>query len=382
MLMGMGGTSLASRNPLFVNPYNPASYTCFDSTSFVFDGALQARISTLNTSSASEKLNDAGLAYITMGFPVTRFWKASLGVMPYSSVNYKMGNDSVLENIGKVQYSYSGSGGLNRAFIGSAFQPFPKISLGVNASYIFGTLNKERTLSFPDSASHLSSKITNATIIRNLYFDFGFQYHTSLPNGHFLNAGLIFSPGQNLSSSSDFLAVTFAHNSTSNLDIIRDTSYINSDVNGDIFIPMVIGSGISYGSKNRWSVGADLQFQQWSKYLFFGTSDSLKNSLRLSIGGQFKPSQVDVGSYWKRINYRAGFRFEKSFIELRDKNLNEFGISFGIGLPMKKSRSTLNLAFEAGTFGTTDNRLVKENYFRFSMGASLFEKWFLKRKYD
>jgi hypothetical protein len=380
--MAMGGTAIGTRSPLFVNPYNPASYSAFDSTSFIFDAALYGSLVTLKTSTASDKVNDAGLAYITMGFPVTRWWKTSLGVMPYSAMGYKIGIDSVISQIGKVEYNYSGDGGLNRVYMGHSLQPFKNLSVGFNFSYIFGTLDRERSVSFPDSTYTFGSKLINSVIVKNMYLDFGLQYHIDLKSGTQLTAGLVFSPSQSLSSTYDFLAVSYFHNYTSNLDIITDTSVFESGSKGTIGIPMSLGGGFSLSQKNRWMASADIQYQQWEKFSFLGTTDMLKNSLRISVGGQFKPSPLDIGKYYKRINYRFGFRFEQSNLELRNTRLNDFGISFGMGLPMKKSRSTVNIALELGTFGSTDNQLIKENYFRFTLGASMFEKWFLKRKYD
>jgi len=380
--MGIGGATSALRTSLFINPYNPASYTAFDSNSFVFDAGLFARVLTLKTSEASDKVNDAGLSYITMGFPVTKWWKTSLGIMPYSTMGYQIGMDSVVEHFGKVNFGYTGSGGLNKAYFGHAFQPFKSLSVGFNFGYIFGTLNRERTLSFPDSLNHFSTRMTNSDIVRNLYLDFGLQYHSTLKNGLLLTTGITFSPAQKLGSTSDYLAVTFYHNYSSNLDIIKDTSVFESNVDGKIDIPMGFSAGFSLARTNRWLVSSDFSYQQWSDFTYYGASDILRNGLKFSLGGQFKPSPLDVGTYWKRINYRMGFRFEQSNLELRNTPLRDFGISFGVGLPMKKSRSTINLAFETGTFGTTENKLIKENYFRFTLGASIMEKWFLKRKYD
>jgi hypothetical protein len=380
--MAMGGTTVGIRTPLYVNPYNPASYTALDSTSFIFDAALTASFLTLKTATASDQLKEAGLGYITMGFPVTKWWKASFGLLPYSSSNYQIGFDSLIEDIGNVRFRYTGNGGLNRAYIGNAFLITGKLSAGFNLGYIFGTLNRERTVSFPDSGNHFNSRLTNSYLIRNIYLDFGIQYHTTLKNGMFICSGLTAAPGQSLSSSYDFLATSFYHNDISNLDVTKDTSVFETGVNGKIKMPSSIGLGLSLGKTNRWLLAADVQYTQWSSYKFFGSSDSLKNTLRVTFGGQYKPSAVDIGSYWKRINYRAGIRFEESFLELKNKKLNEIGVSVGFSLPLKKSRSTLNFAFETGTFGTIDNLLIKENFFKISVGASLYEKWFIKRKYD
>ncbi|MCF8339273.1 MAG: hypothetical protein K9I74_14985, partial [Bacteroidales bacterium] len=61
---------------------------------------------------------------------------------------------------------------------------------------------------------------------------------------------------------------------------------------------------------------------------------------------------------------------------------SEFGISFGVGLPIKNSQSSINLGVEIGQRGTTDNNLIEENYVKFTLGLAIFERWFLQRKYQ
>lgn len=133
---------------------------------------------TLKTNTATYKANDAGLAYITMAFPITRWWKTSLGLIPYSTVGYLIGNDSVIEHLGNVEYGFTGNGGVNNAYLGNAFKLTDHFSVGANVSYYFGTIDRERTISYPDSSYHFSSKINNSTQVRNLVLDFGAQYYT------------------------------------------------------------------------------------------------------------------------------------------------------------------------------------------------------------
>ena len=136
------------------------------------------------------------------------------------------------------------------------------------------------------------------------------------------------------------------------------------------------------GSNNRWFATADINWQKWSEFRYLGNNPGMKDNLRISLGGQFKPSAVDMGKYYERINYRAGFRFEQSYLEIKQTRINDIGISFGVGLPMKKSRSTMNIAVELGQQGTTANELIKETYVKFTVGTALQERWFLKRKFN
>ena len=74
------------------------------------------------------------------------------------------------------------------------------------------------------------------------------------------------------------------------------------------------------------------------------------------------------------------------YIQVKEKMM-QFGASFGLGLPVALSRQApnqatfINLAFEMVKRGN-DKNLLKENLFRFSLGFSLSDIWFIKRKYE
>ena len=57
-------------------------------------------------------------------------------------------------------------------------------------------------------------------------------------------------------------------------------------------------------------------------------------------------------------------------------------MSFGLGLPVGTNFSNINLGIELGQRGTKDSGLIKENFLRLSVGLSLNDKWFTKRKFD
>lgn len=69
------------------------------------------------------------------------------------------------------------------------------------------------------------------------------------------------------------------------------------------------------------------------------------------------------------------------------QKLSRFGGTFGMGLPIAVSRQApnqftlINVALEYSKRGNNDN-ILKENMFRFSLGLSLSDLWFGKRRYD
>ena len=92
--------------------------------------------------------------------------------------------------------------------------------------------------------------------------------------------------------------------------------------------------------------------------------------------------QLDFSKYWKRIVYRAGLRYSDVGLNINNQNINEFGINFGVGLPLGGTFSNANIGFEFGERGTTTADLIKEKYFNIHLSLSLNSRWFQKRKYN
>jgi len=380
--MAIGGAATAFSSPYFINPVNPASYMAFDTNSFVFDAAFNIRTGTLKTIDESQKTRFGTLSNLYFGFPVTKWWRASGGIMPYSQVGFEMQGSQVVEDIGKLVSVYNGYGGLNKAYFGSGFSPIKNLSIGINMAYLFGNIVKERALTFPDSAYFFNTMVRSTARLSKVNFDFGALYRKDMKEGRFFQVGVTFNPKQSVDGSSEKIAYSYLWNYTKNLEEIKDTVSYESGDNGEVILPTTYGAGFMVGSSNRWFATADVNWQKWSEFRYLGNNPGLKDNLRISVGGQFRPAAVDMGKYYNRINYRAGFRFEQSYLEIKETRINDFGISFGVGLPMKKSRSTINIAVELGTQGTTENDLIKENYMRLTIGTSLQERWFLKRKFN
>lgn len=379
--MAMGGISYGLSSPYFVNPSNPATYVSFDTLSFVFDVGAYANQTKLITTDLSQDANFASLAYIKFGFPVTRWWRSSLGLMPYSNTGYNMLDTEVEESIGSVTRSYQGNGGYNQVYFGNSFSLNKNFSVGVNLTYLFGTVEKSNATTFPDSVYRMNYKEVTSTKIHDLSLNYGVYYKKQWEKGYKLGLGLVFSNGTNISATENRLGYRYFESSLG-VDQVIDTLLNFSSVKGNIFLPSSIGGGFTFGKSEKWLVGSDVQLQMWNKYTYFGVADSLKNSMRISVGGEYTPSVSTVSNYFQRISYRAGFRYSNSFLELRGQQINEFGISFGFGLPIPRTRSTINLSAEVGSRGTTNANLIKENFVRFTLGLSVFERWFIIRKYD
>ena len=101
---------------------------------------------------------------------------------------------------------------------------------------------------------------------------------------------------------------------------------------------------------------------------------------KLLLGGYFVPKYDSFNNYLSRIIYRGGFRYENTGLVLNNKSINDYAFTFGLGLPVGLSK--INLGVEFGKKGTTANGLIEENYVNVTVGLSLSDIWFIKRKID
>ncbi|MPN36709.1 hypothetical protein SDC9_184219 [bioreactor metagenome] len=118
--------------------------------------------------------------------------------------------------------------------------------------------------------------------------------------------------------------------------------------------------------------------QQWANTKFFGKTDSLINRTKLAVGAEYIPN-ARGNKYIERIRYRAGLNLTDPYYKLAGSSaVKNFGISFGVGLPLKTSNTVVNAAIEYGKVG--ERSVFREDYFKITFNATFNENWFFKRK--
>jgi hypothetical protein len=153
----------------------------------------------------------------------------------------------------------------------------------------------------------------------------------------------------------------------------------------DLTLPSRFSIGAGIGKPRSWFVGGEYTAINSSKFfnpLYSSLTTKYEDGYNVSLGGFFIPRYNSFNNYYKRVVYRAGLYYEKTGLNINNESINEFGISFGLGLPVGDFFSNANLGFEIGKRGTTKNNLIQENFVNFQLSLSLNDRWFQKRKYD
>ncbi len=415
----MGGLGAAYRAQDGFNFNNPASLTENSLTSFEVGtfGTFGKR----KTSEGSASIGTAGIQYLAMTFPVMKKrWGMSVGLLPFSSKN-SYNRDTINYDGNKGMIHNENNGQLYNFYWSNGFT-YKEYSLGVNVGYMFGNLSNN-TLAYALSEDVLDyfgygSWYNNTLLVKSFTFNLGAQYHKVFKYGEDkkkqlkLTVGLAGAPGYNLGSRSvldeSVLAVDskyLGNKSESQTykdylsDIFNlysdnfDTLKLNNNIATKIHIPGYIQGGFTIADSSRWLVGMDYKYQPWSNYTGYGIQriNSLQNSWRFGLGGEFLPSLKPGSKFFSRLKYRAGFHYSQTNLQIDSRSINEFGINVGFGIPIviklydefntRMYVYAFNLSFEAGSRGTLNNNLIKENYGKIKLGINLNSAWFQKRKY-
>ena len=385
----MGGTGIAFSAHNMANILNPASYSDIDLVSFA--AGMHSDFIKLESNGKAASENYTNLSYLNLAFPLRKdtTWGMSFGLLPYSNVGYRITVNDFITDLGSVERLYEGSGGFNQVYLGTGFKIGKRLSVGANAGYIFGTIDKIRRLEFIGVSNALNTQVSNSLSLSDLNVNAGLQAKLISKEGENLVIGLTAGFPNKLSAKRDFNALRY---STSG--IIIDTVYNIDAEKGNVSLPLNLGFGFMYNKKKVWqerdhlSFGADINMQDWSDFEAFGIGDSLSNSYRISVGAQYLPDDGLQAGYFSRSYYRFGMIYNQTYLEINETALQEYGITFGLGLPMKpfglnRAPSYINLGVHLGMRGTTDNNLIQEQFARILLGFTLNDNsWFRKRKYD
>jgi hypothetical protein len=387
----MGGIGVAFNHYKYLNFTNPAANAFLRQTTYAV-GVLNNDL-TLKTADSKQNSVSSSLNYIALGFPIGKKAGFSLGLQPLSSVGYSLSNTKLNANdeISAITI-YSGEGGVNRIYGSFGMKISKEFSVGIELDYSFGNIQNSVLNQRADVI--LATKNKEESIITGNAVTFGTQYQKLLKKNLYFRAGATLKLGNDLKTTGNEYLYSLT-SSSGGTEVSRDT-LSNRTISGKYKLPLksVLGAGI--GTYDKWHVGIEFQTQEALQPdgLTSNTNSSFRyeSSNRFSLGGFYLPKTNSISSYWERVTYRAGIKFEKIGLAIDGSgagenftSIDDFGMSFGLGLPLRQL-STVNLGFEYGKRGTISNNLIEENYFNFRLSLSLTasgtQSWFRKRKID
>ena len=375
----MGGVGFGLRSAKQINPMNPASYSCMDSLTFMFDFGTSAQVSWFNDGSDDQRKFNGNVEYMALQFPITRWLAMSVGLLPYSHVGYQFGGTETEDDLTWAEV-FEGSGSLSEVYGGLSIDIWRnRLAIGVNIGYLFGDITRERDVAFDSDTSDDVDR-EDYYKMHGMKYEVGIQYTHPLSKTSRATVGFVFSPKRKLT--------------TKMYDIqeVGSTSlYSTSDTitNYRFDIPNSYGFGVSYTKDNKMTLAADFLYETWEDCYFEDEQGDFKNRIRVAVGGEYIP-KYNMRNYFGRIRYRGGFHYSNSYLRVNrssannyeGNSYNEYGASLGFGFPLIDNRSFLNVTFEYVKVKPELATMINENYFRFTVNYTFNELWFFKRRVD
>lgn len=387
----MGGIGVYA-DSIHVNLQNPAAYAdlgvqfgeTFGLTTYT--AGVSYNQLTLSSATAEESSSVTNLEYLALAFTLRKNLGVGFGLMPFSSVGYNF--ESAIEGVGddpNIVNRFSGTGGLNRVYASVGWGIMDNLKLGVTANFNFGTIDSERLQLVEDV--QLATFDERSSRINGMDLNYALNYTPRFKDKYRLHTSIRVNTQANLTArNTQRIGSVVADEDSPALGTELESSNVNLDAIGlketEVKIPTTFTLGLGFGEDRKWFLGGEYSVQDLTEYVNpFLQFENLQyqNANTIAFGGFWVPDHTSF-KYLRRITYRAGVRMENSGMLVNGTEINDFGITFGVGLPLGRSLSNLNLGFELGQKGTTDANLIEEGYFKINISLSLNDQWFRKAK--
>ena len=384
----MGGTGIATRNNRVINYLNPAAVTARDSLSFMADFGLVQQNTLYRQGDLKSGNNTFNIYDFIMTFPIYRSSAFMVGITPYSDIGYDFStietNPDIIGNTGNIEYDSYGTGSVYQAFIGAGVTFWKRLSVGAEAIYYFGNLDKVTNMNYSDD-SYRSLNSGSELMIRGVTGKFGLQYEQNLGG----NVSMVIGATYKLSTGMKGYATNYRYAVQSSVtDSLRH--HVNTLAGSGLKFGDELGVGISIRGGTKWNAEFNYLRSDWRKsgmdkaagFAVNGESvftTTVSQSFR--AGFEYVPNRNDIRYYMKTCSYRIGFYYDRAYYKLDRKNVNSMGVTLGITLPVFKYHNGISLGVDLGQRASTRNDMIRERYATFVIGFNIHDLWFRKIQY-
>ena len=372
----------------FVNFYNPSSYSRLSKGNTLLSMGIDSKFSMYSQGDLTENKIGSMVDHFSLGMKMNKMMGMSFGLKPYSKVGYEF-SENIFTGIDSLRYTYTGRGNLQDLYLGFAYSPIQTqntlLSVGFNASYLFGFVSNERQSELITGGSNQGGLSRNITRLSDFHYELGAHFQQNIGLRHKLLIGFIFDPAQRFNATIDNeLYTTLNVNSPELYDTISFT--IN---NGAVEVLQSYEIGLKYQfflrdtkrktNTRRPNITLLASYKTWngvrSDFQTPNTEWEVGAADKWSIGLSFSPEtklfeNVATLKGYEKLNYRLGVYQISTPFSANSTNYIDRGMTFGIGVPIlaQMSLSSLNFAFVLGQKGTGNENHLKENYLGFNFG--------------
>jgi hypothetical protein len=377
---GMAGVGVSQPQYWFINNQNPALLV-YNAVFTSFQAGIITERRNISGDTLSETTQGGNMNYLVTAFPIKPGkWTTSVGLMPYTAVNYKLQyRDDILNSTEQVNVIEEGSGGLTQLYWSNGVRLTRALAIGAKASYIFSSIVNTYKNQLIEASSNYLAAVEEKSYVKDFTFGGGisFSQDSLFSNRRYrLSFGAVYNFATDLNANK-----TDKLFRTNSIGDTTEVSVLPSSMRGHYSVPSSFTVGLSLSRAMRWSIGSEFSYQDWSNFRTVdGQSGGLEESWRIAVGGEITPDQFAQENYFKRLTYRLGVSMDKNPFLVNGNPVRDLGINFGFSMPA--GRSSLDLAFKYGKRGNKSENILEEDYFKIYFGITFNDQWFIKRKFE
>ena len=367
-IAGAGSTGIATTSNRFLNNLNPASLAFMSQNHFLFEVGGSLISSTYEDNSTKESRNNVQFSHIAFGFPVTAKSAFSAALLPYSSSSFKISNLKLDIEDSNESYTLNatGSGGLNKFDLSYGYMLSKKWALGLTTSFLFGNTTDNRDYIVLNSVTSIDKSTSYGGVRPSL----GAQFVADST----MTFGMNIKSPTKINASKDESVSIYNNSGTTTI-----SSNALSDVD-DYYMPLEIGVGFNKRFKDL-SFSVDYEKSLWANTNQSELYGEFVNQDKYAFGISYR-SEKRSRNYWNNFQYSMGVKYDRGYLEVEGKRVNNALFSLGVSLPINDAFSAINIGYSYGQQGRITDGLIKENYHKVSVNLSLDGIWFVKRKID
>lgn len=368
---GMASASVALRSSSYVNLSNPASLTALEPNMINIDinGRWHSGKFLYNASDTlTSANNDAAIRRLSLTFRPGKAWGLSFGIKPYSSVNYLLSQNLSLQNGGTSNMikTVTGSGGINQVYVANGFRISKNLSVGLTASYLFGSLSSSTAYLYEDLNIDITRKEYHE--LRAFQFQGGLQYTGKISASVTQQFGLTLSNPATLKGdfSTDYLV---------NDSIIQSESQTGKSFR----IPLQLGLGYALEINNKVTLAAGYTFYNWDKQKLDYPNAYTDKAQQFSLGFQYTTQKRVQGQLREKMFFQLGLSYEKGYLNIKQQSIDDMSATAGLGSNLTRLINAY-VGLEVGRKGDVNKGQIRESYTQLSIGVTVKEFWYNTKK--
>jgi hypothetical protein len=365
------GASIARRDEYSYNFSNPASLTALSYKTMNMGFDLGGRLSSFKypgADTATGYTKDMVIKRVSLAFRFTEKSAFAFGLKPYSSVNYQYAKENSVASGSAYNTYVEGTGGLNQVYGSFGHSVTKNLSVGITASWLFGSLQK---------GTAYNSQLADFNLLRSEIINYA---------GGSLQAGLQYEINNNRKWIHRF-GLTAVYNgalkgqsATTFTDATAEISYDVSEA-VPFKMPVSVAAGYSAFINNSLHLSADASFYRWPYQKVNYKNSYTGNASRYAASIEYAPvKKTGNAKRTEKFFLSAGLSYETQYIKIDNKPLHDIVFSAGGGYNISRNL-TANVSLGTGRKGELKYNQIRENYTQFNVGFTLKNIWLGTKKY-